>query len=580
MQLRPYQLDMLNDLRVAVRPVESGGLGHKRVCAVLPTGGGKTVIFTAMGSGAVKYGKTVWMVAHREELIYQISDKLTQFGVHHGIIKPGVPETPSQVQVCMIQTVKNRLAKSFNLGKYPDLLIIDECHHTPSATYDELLKMMPGATIVVGFTATPERLDGKGLGNHYDHMVLGPREHELISLGYLVPPVVFRGEKKIDTSKLHTRMGDFVRSEVSDLMDKPGIIGDTVTEWKKHAGGLSTVVFCISIEHAEHVAKAFNEAGIRAASVDGGMGKDERRSVLNSFREGRTLVLTSCDLISEGFDLPTIRCCILARPTKSLGLYRQQVGRSLRIEDGKTEAIILDQVNNYALHGLPDDPKDWSLEGARQRKKEEEDEDDVHTCPDCFRCYRGKKCPHCEVSDRGGGNAREIDEHEGELKKVESARKYLEKPQLEQLRECESREQLLELCGKFEIEEANARRLLVTQAHNLPDLRRVQKLFGYKWGWAEHLYGNRHGQDKLEDAIIGVLQDIALKSLKRGEMSWADIGKEAQKFGHLEKLAKAMNDLQECGRVFCRVENGIKIYAVLSLEAALQERQRRLNKFA
>lgn len=494
MQLRPYQSAMLDDLRSALRPKESGGLGHRRVCVVLPTGGGKTVIFSAMARGAADRGRRVWAVAHREELIWQMSEKFSMFGVRHGVIKSGYPEAPALIQAAMIQTLKNRLARH----QPPDVLIVDECHHTPSKTYTELLKLLPPTTQVIGFTATPERLDGKGLGTTYSHMVQGPSIQELIGLGFLVPPVVY-APPTVDTSALHTRMGDFVRAESEDLLDKPRITGDIIEHYKKLANGLSAVAFCTTVAHAEHVASQFVAAGIPAASVDGRMSKDARKNTLDAFRQGRVLVLTSCDLISEGFDLPKIECVILARPTKSLSLYLQQVGRGLRTDDGKTRALILDHVENTSRFGLPDDDRDWFLYGDdSEDKKSNTGGLKVKTCPDCFRCYTTRVCPcGSEASDR----SIDIEHVEGELVQV-SFRKSVLKPEYEQLKTASSIEEIKVLCAAMSFEFTSAKNLLINTAASLPELRHVGRIFGYAHRWAEHRYQGRHGAEALQEALV------------------------------------------------------------------------------
>lgn len=502
MQYRPYQSDMVHEIRLALRPVAAGGLGHRSVCVVLPTGGGKTIIFAGMVAGAAAKEKSAWAMAHREELVWQMSDKFSLFGVHHGIIKPGVPETPSLVQACMIQTLKNRM------GRYraPDVVIVDECHHTPSSTYSDLLKLLPATTKIIGFTATPERLDGKGLGAHYDHMIQGPTIQELIGLGFLVPPVVY-APPTVDTSGLHTKMGDYVRSEAVDLCDKPKITGDIIEHYKKLANGLAAVAFCITVEHAEHMAREFNAAGIPSASVDGGMTRDARKATLDAFRDGRIQVLTSCDLISEGFDLPRIECAILVRPTRSLGLYLQQVGRALRPAPGKLRAVILDHVENTLRHGLPDDDRMWFLEGRKSREKKDGDvEIKCKTCPDCYCVYSTRVCPACG-SEGEKRDTLDIEHVEGELVLVETKKKSLEKSELELLRASSSKAHFEELCKQFGIATSTGKNLLIARAWTLSDLRTVGTILGYNKDWAVHRYLSRHGAQGLQEALVKEMQD-------------------------------------------------------------------------
>lgn len=517
MQLRPYQNDMLNDIRMSLRE-------NRAIVGVLPTGGGKTVIFSAMAAGAIQKGKSVWAAAHREELVFQMSDKFNEFGVHHGIIKPGIPETPSLVQAAMIQTLRNRL------GRFapPDLFIIDEGHHTPSNTYMEILQTLPQSTKIVLMTATPIRFDGKGLGLIASHMVQGPNVQELISLGYLVPPKVFR-PPGVDTSKLHTRMGDYIKSEAEALMDKPTITGDAIEHWKKHANGLQSVAFCVSVAHAEHVAAEFNAAGIPAASVDGSMTKDQRKMILDLFRCGKIRILTSCDLISEGFDLPEISCAILLRPVKSLGLYLQQVGRALRPAPGKHFAIILDHVGVTKLHGRPDEVRHWSLNVGAVPREPDEDEKVWKTCsnPDCFVTYWQDVCPECGKEDEEGSNPREIETVAGEL--VEAvALKYPTRSDLDQLKGCNNLSEFRDACKLLEINEEQARKFIVLRAISYDDLLDCQRVLDYKRGWANHRYAARHGQEALDKEIERrrrqQMWDDREKSQNKG---WVQLAREA-----------------------------------------------------
>lgn len=500
MKLRLYQEKFLEDIRLSIRPKfnrkgePTKGLGYRRVCAVLPTGGGKTVIFSAMAAGAVKLGKVVWAVAHRERLIQQMSSKFQEFGLHHGIIRSGIPETPSQVQCAMIQTLKNRLAKSVSL-QLPDLLIIDECHHTPSNTYDQLIQMMPPTTFIVGFTATPERLDGKGLGQHFEYMIVGPREHELISMGFLARPVVFC-PPTVDVSGLHSKYGDYVAKEVEERMDKPQIIGDIIEHYKKLAGGKSTVCFVRGVAYAAKLAQEFCDAGVSARHIEGEMTADEQAEIMSSFEQKKFLVLISVDLVSEGVDVPGIECVILARPSKSLALLRQMMGRGLRVFEGKDEAIIIDHVKATDLVE-PDEPIDWSLFGAKTREKDEDEKEPPKTCSDCFRSYRGDNCPSCGLADRSKTDFSPdngIEHVEGELVLRAPKRRYLVQSEYESLLSAKGLDEFKRLCAEFDMDYEQCRKIVVARAEKLDDLQRAGNALGYKGEWARLTYARRHGE--------------------------------------------------------------------------------------
>ena len=389
-------------------------VGKRAQLLVLPTGGGKTVCFSYMAGAAKAKGLRVWILAHRVELLEQISRTLRDFGVAHGMIAPGyIGDRRQQVQVASVFTLARRLDRY----AAPDLIIVDEAHHAISkSTWGTVIKAFPKAKLL-GVTATPIRLSGEGLGDLFECMVQGPTVAELIEQGALSPYRLF-APAGVDLSGVHSKMGDFVRGELNDAMNKPSITGDAVSHYLKLARGKRAVAFCVSVEHAENVAKQFREAGIPAASIDGGMDKVLRQSVLKSFAAGDLLVLTSCDLISEGFDVPAIEVAILLRPTQSLSLYLQQVGRCLRVFLGKAEAIILDHAGNVKRHGLPDDDRIWTLEGKVKKRASKPSEVPVKTCPKCFATVASAATDcacghHFEVAER------KIEQVEGELQEID-----------------------------------------------------------------------------------------------------------------------------------------------------------------
>lgn len=391
-------------------------LGKRNQLLVLPTGGGKTVCFSYMAGAAKSKGLTVWILAHRVELLEQISRTLRDFGIAHGMIAPGyLGDRRQQVQVASVFTLARRLDRY----EKPDLIIVDEAHHAISkSTWGMVIKANPQAKLL-GVTATPIRLSGEGLGDLFECMVQGPTVAELIEQGALSPYRLF-APAGVDLSGVHSKMGDFVRGELAEAMNKRSITGDAVSHYRKLADGKRAVAFCVSVEHAEHVAAQFREAGIPAASIDGGMDKVLRQSVLASFSAGDLRVLTSCDLISEGFDVPAIEVAILLRPTQSLGLYLQQVGRCLRVFPGKTEAIILDHAGNVKRHGLPDEDRVWTLEGKAKKRKSKPTEVPVKTCPKCFATV-ASAATDCACGHHFEPVERKIEHVEGELQEIDPA---------------------------------------------------------------------------------------------------------------------------------------------------------------
>jgi hypothetical protein len=325
MKLRDYQEMSVEAVRDRYRA------GKRRTLLVLPTGGGKTVCFSYIASGVAQNNKRVLIIAHRRELLRQISKALTAVGVPHGMLmggSTGIPRT--NVVVASVFTLANRL-KHF---PEPDMIIGDEAHHfTPNSSWGKVVNAFPKAR-VLGVTATPERLDGKGLGVLFDDMVVGPTVAELTEQGFLSPADVYAPSKP-DMQGIHTRMGDFVKADLEKVMDRPSITGSAVAHYTKLAAGKKAIAFCVSVKHAQMVAEDFRNAGYASYHIDGGMTEGERDKVLKDFEAGKIQVLTSCDLVSEGFDLPAVEVAILLRPTQSLSLYLQQCGRAIRPAPGK-----------------------------------------------------------------------------------------------------------------------------------------------------------------------------------------------------------------------------------------------------
>ena len=387
-QLRDYQESAVQAVRDSFRS------GHKKTLLVSPTGSGKTVIFSYIAAGMARNNKRILIVAHRRELLKQISGALKKVGVSHAVLSGGTPGIPiANVVVASVFTLVRRM-KSM---KPFDLIIGDEAHHfTPDSSWGKVVAGFPTAR-VLGVTATPERLDGKGMGQMFDDMVMGPTVAELTAQGFLSHAVVYAPSAP-DLGTVGTRMGDFVSKQLEDAMDKPIITGSAVKHYGKYADGKKAIAFCVSVKHAKDVAEDFRNSGYAASHIDGGMDDTERDGVLKAFEEGRIQILTSCDLVSEGFDLPSVEVAILLRPTKSLGLFLQQCGRAIRPHPDKERTIILDHAGNTARHGFIDDERDWSLDDGfvANRGKNGEKVVSVRTCTACFAVHKPTPtCPMC-----------------------------------------------------------------------------------------------------------------------------------------------------------------------------------------
>lgn len=371
MDLRPYQEQSLAQVRDAFRD-------HRRVLLQGATGSGKTVMFAYLAARVSANGKRVCILVHRHELLHQASAKLTEFGVAHDIIdakRRSVTRAP--VVVASVQTMARRLV---HYAECYDLLIVDEAHHATASTWALVLQAFPAA-YVLGVTATPERADGVGLGTVFGELVLGPTVRDLIDQGHLADYRCFAPRHGgPDLSGIKTVAGDWDRHQLSAVMSRPTIVGDAVAHYRELATGRPAVAFCVGIKDAENCAENFRAAGYRAISVDGSLDRDERTRRIGGLASGEIQILTSCDLVSEGLDVPGIVAAILLRPTQSLGLYLQQVGRALR---PKSEpAIILDHAGNTSRHGLPCQPREWSLHSKRRNGKS--GAAPIRTCPECY----------------------------------------------------------------------------------------------------------------------------------------------------------------------------------------------------
>ncbi len=408
-QLRPFQDSIVEKTRTHLR------LGKRAPLVVSPCGSGKTVIFSYLCSRIAQNGKRVWVLAHREELLDQISETLSAFEVAHSFVAAGRPFSASaRVYCCSVFSAARRLQ---DLSP-PDYIIIDEAHHAiKGSTWGKILAAFPAA-VRIGVTASPIRLSGEPLSDIFDSMIEGPSVAELIEMGFLSKYKLF-APSSMNTSGLKIRGGDFAKAELAAVANKPTVTGDAINEYRKQAEGKRAVAFCVSVEHAKSVAELFTAAGFPALCIDGKMDRGLRRQVVQDFRSGKIRVMTSCDIISEGFDLPAIECAIMLRPTQSLGLWIQQSGRALRPHPGKEYAILLDHAGNVQRHGLPDEDRQWSLAGREKKKKNGQEKVSVKICPKCFAAqFVGKiACGFCgyvfDISPR------EVEHVEGDLIEVD-----------------------------------------------------------------------------------------------------------------------------------------------------------------
>lgn len=364
-----------------------------------------------MLANAATKGHDAWFCLHRRELVKQSIRTFRKSDLAHGVIARGfTPDRRPSIQIASIGT----LAKRLDLYGPPKLIILDECHHVAAASWARLVATFPDA-VLIGLSATPQRLDGVGLREWFDEIVPGPSVRQLIEEQSLSPFRLF-APGIIDTAGMHSRMGEFVGSELREAVGKPKVTGDAIAHYRKHCDGAMAAAFCVSIEHSKHVAERFCDAGIPAKHVDGDTHPDERDKAIEDFEAGKIKILTNVDLFGEGFDVPGMEAMIDLSPTMSVTKFLQRCGRPLRFVPSK-EAILLDAAGNSLRHGLPDDDREWSLDGQRQGKKKST-EDPTRGCPMCYAVMRAH-VDTCRCGFVFEARPRVVDEVDGEL--VESA---------------------------------------------------------------------------------------------------------------------------------------------------------------
>jgi len=501
--LRDCQSDVINETRVDLR-------SYRNVLVQAATGFGKTVLSAFMAGSANDKGKKVYFICHRSELIYQTHLTFNKVGIQHGFIAAGyTPEYHQSVQICSIDTLKRR----FKDIPIPDLCIWDEAHHVGAAGWSAVHGFYDKA-FHIGLSATPTRLDGKGLGQWFDKMVCGPSVAWLIEQGYLSDYRLISTPLEPDLSSVKTRMGDFKKDELDGAVDTADLVGDVVRHYLKYARGKKTIMFAVSVKHSQHLVAQFRANGIMAVHLDGKTPKEERKKASRAFAQGHIDVLSNVGLFGEGYDLAAqsgmdvnIECVIDAAPTQSLSLCLQKWGRALRPKD--YPAIILDHAGNWKRHGLPDQEREWSLEGdTNQGKKKAEDSNPVKQCPKCYDVhFTCKVCPNCgHVYEVVG---RELEVEDGELVEIDK----------EQVKRDARREQ--------------------HEANSLDELIELGQKRGYKnpQKWAAHVYTSRIEKSKQKERE-------AIKE-KLDYKYWIDVIDKCESKGQVSKAVEYLDKLNE-----------------------------------
>ena len=413
--LRPRQSQAVEDLR------QSYATGARAPILVAPTGFGKTATATEIVRLTVSRGRSVWFLAHLREILDDTAERLMAAGISHGSIRAGRSSDYSQlVQVVAVQTAVRRSGLP-----RPDLIIIDECHLAVAESYRKVIAAA-GHPLLLGLTGTPQRLDGRGLGEVFDRLVLTCSTAKLIDEQLLAPVRVFAPPPP-DLSGLHTRAGDFDQGEASEVLSRPAVVGDALSHWQKLCGGRRGVAFCTTVAHAQAVAEQWQRAGYRAVAVHGGSDDAERREAVAGLRAGRLDLVACAQLWIAGVDVPEIDAVIWLRPTQSLTAWLQGNGRGLRIAPGKRDLLILDHVGNCQRLDHPLFVHPWSLEGRVKRSREAGLS--VRVCPSCFAAMPSARqtCPDCGHEFKP--ERRSLQHVDGELVEVQQQRREAKREQ-------------------------------------------------------------------------------------------------------------------------------------------------------
>jgi DNA repair protein RadD len=521
MRLRTYQQEQVDSARRVLSRAHS-------VLLQAPTGSGKTVQFADITARTTANGHRTWIIVPRNELLKQASDHLVKHKVPHGLISAKSKESRAyKVHVVSKDTLIRRYDKIKN---WPDLLIMDEAHLYLDRQID-IASRLPERSKIIGYTATPERLDGRGLstksGGLYDDIVYGPSITDLIEMNYLSGMRYFCPPGAEEIKELHRRGTEYNADELESLLQRRKIYGGAIEHYREHAHNKPALVFCRSVKAAAETAQRFNDAGYRFENIDGQMSYMRRKSLIDALRAGQIQGLTSCELITYGLDVPRVEAIIMLRPTLSRTLYFQMIGRGLRPSPGKPDCVILDHVGNLQEHGHPLEPYDWQFHGRDKRTGEGGvSRATLRLCDKCFMYFEGDTCPNCG-GQRQVKKRTDIEEVDGRLIEIKGPVDLRTRP-IEDQREYEDKiNELIERCqlqpdgqGLYRIDESAVSELIMiaegfghqpmwvyhrvnANLHtvNVPLLHAIAKVKGYAPGWAWHkkkeIQGRNAGVDKM-----------------------------------------------------------------------------------
>ena len=495
-QLRPYQQQLINAIRSEFNKK------IKRVVAVAPCGSGKTVMTGWMIREALKKGNRAIFFVHRKELIEQTAKTFNALEIPFGVISAGFDMNLNlPVQIASVQTLARRLDKILP----PNFLICDECHHILADTYKKILDAFPNA-FLLGVTATPERMGGITLVDAFDSLVQSLDVDDLIARGNLSPFKYFAPAQCKDLqnrlNQVNVRFGEFVNADLERVMSSNKIIGGIVENYRNFADGKSAICYCVNVRHSSNVAQAFRDNGIPAAHCDGETPPALRAAIVNDFRNGNIKVLCNAELFGEGFDVPGCQSVILARPTQSLTLFIQQAMRPLRPDpnDPNKVAVIIDHVQNYIRHGLPNAHHDWSLASNPPKR----DKPLVKACKHCQLVVPSntKICPACGYEFKGDYHAPDTHEYHGQVAELalpSANKKTVDTPTVKH--PFTKPEEFLAVAKNrgYKIYWVACKSLEFAKSKE--DCLHIAKVCGYKPGWALHAWEEKISRPETRNAL-------------------------------------------------------------------------------
>lgn len=471
--LRPRQVKAIDDLRAAFKS------GRRAPILVAPTGFGKSATAITMIQTSVQKGLRVWFMAHLKEILNDTTIRLTAAGVKHGYIWAGhLADRRQQVQVVSVQTAARRLDRIDR----PDLIIVDEAHLAVAQTYQDVFEWAKagpkywerGGALLLHLTATPKRLDGRGMGEVADAIIPTCSSLELIQEGLLAHVRYLRPDTP-DTSGMAHRGGDFATEQASALMSKPAIVGSALRHYQEHGAGRPGLGFCVDIKSARVYAERFAEAGLRTVAISGEDDDDERYRALSDIQSGKLDFVFNCKLWVAGVDAPALSYIADLAPTESLTRYLQGLGRGLRTSPGKTDLVYADHAGNYGRHGNPLAAREWDLAAdPAKAKKGGKSAVPEKKCPVCFASVAGASLT-CICGHVFQAKGREIEEQEGVLTEVE-------------------------LMEQKRIEAAKQQRMAQGRAQSLEELEAEGRRRGIKHPamWARHVLRGRLAKQQRE----------------------------------------------------------------------------------